>query len=156
MELDWKCPGRRAPSPQREEVTEPVENREIVEEEKDDGFDFEDDALLSLMANNHTIKLKYLNLSYNDLRKTSPAILAKLVIRMEEVYLTYSSVTEQHVTSILQEIVAVENEDDMSLKLLDLNIRREYKTDGGETLYINIFSDLFYQAKKKNLCILYK
>ena len=25
-------------------MTEPVENREIVEEEKDDGFDFEDDA----------------------------------------------------------------------------------------------------------------
>lgn len=44
MELDWKCPGRRAPSPQKEEVTEPVESRETVEEEKDDGFDFEDDA----------------------------------------------------------------------------------------------------------------
>ena len=44
LELDWKCPGRRAPSPQKEEVTDPVDNEETPEEEKDDGFDFEDDS----------------------------------------------------------------------------------------------------------------
>lgn len=45
LELDWKCPGRRAPSPQGEEVAQPVDNEEAPkEEEKDDGFDFEDDS----------------------------------------------------------------------------------------------------------------
>eukprot|EP00092_Neocalanus_flemingeri_P057201 GFUD01067919.1.p1 GENE.GFUD01067919.1~~GFUD01067919.1.p1 ORF type:complete len:131 (+),score=56.66 GFUD01067919.1:45-437(+) len=44
LELDWKCPGRRAPSPQGGEVAQPVEDGDAPKvEEKDDGFDFEDD-----------------------------------------------------------------------------------------------------------------
>jgi len=45
LELDWKCPGRRAPSPQGEEVAHPAEGEDTPkEEEKDDGFDFEEDT----------------------------------------------------------------------------------------------------------------
>ena len=90
---------------------------------------------LILVEEKITTKLKYLNLSFCDLRNTSPAILAQLVTRMEEVNLTNSSLK-------LQGIVTLENEDDMSLKLLD-----------GETLYIDTFSDLFYQAKGRNTFI---